>query len=81
MLGHPTEREFLGTVRANMINNCNVTETAVKNAHTIFGPELAGLRGPTVRQAPDPVRIEHLQIPQTILDGIGSLHCVLIACL
>ena len=45
MLGHPTDQEFLGMVRTNMIDNCNVTEPAVKNAHTIFGPELAGVRG------------------------------------
>jgi hypothetical protein len=68
MLGHPTDPEFLGMVRANMINNCNVTETTVKNAHTIFGPELAGVRGRTVQRAPDPTRIKYRQIPQTILD-------------
>jgi hypothetical protein len=48
MLGHPTDHEFLGLVRANMIANCNVTESAVKNAHIIFGPNLAGVRGRTV---------------------------------
>jgi len=68
MMGHPTDREFLGMVRANMLNNCNVTETAVKNANTIFGPELAGVMGRTVRRAPDPVRIEYVQIPATILE-------------
>jgi hypothetical protein len=55
-------------IHANMINNCDVTETAVKNAHTIFGPKLAGVRGQMVRRAPDPVCIEYVQILQTILD-------------
>ena len=68
MLGHPTDREFLGMVRANMIANCNVTESAVKNAHIIFGPNLAGVRGRTVRVAPESVRVEHIQIPRVILD-------------
>jgi hypothetical protein len=68
MLGHPTDREFLGMIRANMINNCDITETAVKNAHTIFGPKLAGVRGLTVRRAPDPVRIKYMLTLQTILD-------------
>ncbi len=45
MLGHPTDREFLGMLCANMIANCNVTESAIKNAHIIFGPNLAGVRG------------------------------------
>ncbi len=68
MLGNPTDREFIGMVCSNMITNCNVTESAVKNAHTIFGPNLAGVRGRTVRVAPKSVRVKHVQIPQTILD-------------
>jgi hypothetical protein len=43
MLGHPTDREFLGMVRSHMINNCNVTNTAIHNANRIFGPDLAGV--------------------------------------
>ncbi len=68
MLGHPTDRKFLGMVRVNMINNCDITETAVKNANTIFGPDLAGVRGRTVRRAPESLRIQYVQIPATILD-------------
>ncbi len=30
MLGHPTDRDFLGTVRGGMISNCPVTVNAVK---------------------------------------------------
>jgi hypothetical protein len=33
MLGHPTDRDFLGMVRGGMISNCPVTANAVKNAH------------------------------------------------
>jgi hypothetical protein len=43
MLGHPTDRDFLGMVRSNMIENCPVTESAVVNANRIFGPDLAGV--------------------------------------
>jgi hypothetical protein len=68
MLGHPTDREFLGMVRSQMITNCNVTPTAIKNANHIFGPDLAGVRGRTVRTAPEPVRVDYVQIPRTILD-------------
>jgi hypothetical protein len=52
MLGHPTDRNFLGMVRGGMISNCPVTANAVKNAHQIFGPDLAGIRGRTVRRPP-----------------------------
>jgi hypothetical protein len=50
MLGHPTDRKFLGMVRLNKIANFDVTESAIKNAHAIFGPNLTGVRGGTVRQ-------------------------------
>ena len=48
MMGHPTDCDFLGMVRANLITNCPVPATAVMMAHTIFGPDLAGVRGRTV---------------------------------
>ncbi len=68
MLGHPTDHKFLGIVCANMIANCNVTEYVIKNVHIIFGPNLAGVRGRTVRVAPESVQVEHIQIPRVILD-------------
>jgi hypothetical protein len=45
MLGHPTNRNFLGTVRFGMILNCPVTPSAVQNANRIFSPDLTGVRG------------------------------------
>ena len=67
MLGHPTDRDFLGMVRSNMIENCPVTESAVVNANRIFGPDLAGVRGRTVRRPPESVTTNHVQIPRVIL--------------
>ena len=68
MLGHPTDRNFLGMVRGGMISNCPVTPTAVQNAHRIFGPDLAGIRGRTVRRPPDSVTTNYVQIPRVILE-------------
>jgi hypothetical protein len=51
-----------------MIVNCNVTDSAIKNAHAIFGPNLAGVRGRMIRMAPESVRVEHVEIPLAILD-------------
>ncbi len=45
MLGHPTGCDFLGMVLSGMILNCPVTPNAVQNAHHIFNPNLAGVRG------------------------------------
>ncbi len=64
MVGHPTtDCDFLGMVRANMIPNCSITPTAVKNANVIFGPDLAGVRRRVVRRPPESVRTDYVQIP------------------
>jgi hypothetical protein len=68
MVGYPTDRNFLGMVRANMIPNCPITPTAGKNANVIFSPDLAGVRGTTVRIAPESMRTNYAQIPQIILE-------------
>jgi len=68
MIGHPTDCNFLGMVRANYILNCPVTQSAVKNANQIFGPDLAGVRGRTVRRPPEAVRTDFVHIPQVILE-------------
>ena len=68
MLGHPTDHDFLGMVRGGMISNCPVTVNTVKNAHQIFGPDLAGIRGRTVRMPPESVTTDYVQIPWAILE-------------
>ncbi len=68
MLGHPTDRDFLGMVRGGMISNCPVTANAVHNAHQIHGPDLAGIRGRTVRRPPESVTTNYVQIPRAILE-------------
>ncbi len=68
MLGHPTDRKFLGMVRSNMISDCRITENTVKNANLIFGPDLTGVTRRTVRRPPKPVHIEYVHIPRMILD-------------
>ena len=68
MLGHPTDHDFLGMVRGGMISNCPVTTNAVKNAHQIFGPDLARIRGRMVRRPPESVTTDYVQIPQAILE-------------
>ena len=68
MLGHPTNRNFLGMVHGGMISNCTVTVNAEKNAHQIFGPDLAGIRGRMVRMPPESVTTNNMQIPRVILE-------------
>jgi hypothetical protein len=68
MLGHPTDCNFLGMVRSGMILNCPVTPNAVQNAHHIFGPNLAGVRGQTVRRPPNSVKTNYVQILGMLLE-------------
>jgi hypothetical protein len=68
MLGHPTNRDFLGMVRGGMISNCPVTPTTVQNAHQIFGTDLACITGRMVLRPPDSVTTNYVQIPRVILE-------------
>jgi hypothetical protein len=51
-----------------MISNCPVTANAVQNTHQIFGPDLAGIRGRTVRRPSESVTTDYVQIPRAILE-------------
>jgi hypothetical protein len=69
MLGHPTDRNFLGMVRGGVISNSAVSANAVPNAHLIFGPNLVGVRrGRIVRRPPDSVTTDYVQIPWEIIE-------------
>ena len=68
MVGHPTDRDFLGMVRANYILNCPGNDSAVRNANTIFSPDLTRVRGGTVRRPPEAVRTDFVHIPCAVLE-------------
>jgi hypothetical protein len=68
MLGHPTNRNFLGMVRGSMISNCPMSAKPVTNAHLIFGPDLTGVREGTVSRPPESVTTDYVQILQAILE-------------
>jgi hypothetical protein len=63
IVGNPTDKEFKGMVRGNLITNCPITVQGIDNANCIFGPNLANLRGKTIRTKPEHVHIEYVQIP------------------
>ena len=63
MVGNPTDKEFKGKVCEKLITNCLVTVQDVENANRIFGPDLANLRGKTIRTKLEHVCIEYVQIP------------------
>jgi hypothetical protein len=69
MLGHPTNRGFLGVVHGKMISNCPVTKNVVTDAQQIFGPDLGGIRGRMVRRPLESVNTDYVQIPRAITEG------------
>jgi len=69
MIGAPTEREYQGLVRQKILQECPITPSDIANAHKIFGPDLANIRGKTVRRKPEHVSTEIVKIPQHILSN------------
>jgi hypothetical protein len=49
LLGNPSKKDYQSMVGSNMIENCPISTSDVSNAHVIFGPDLASVRGKTVR--------------------------------
>jgi hypothetical protein len=68
MVGNHTDKEFKGMVHERLITNCPGTVQDVENANRIFGPDLANLRGKTIRTKPEHVCIEYVQIPWDLLN-------------
>jgi hypothetical protein len=68
MIGHPTDREFRKMVSKRLIPNCPITVKSFDESKSIFGPDLAGVRGRTTRRKPEHVHVEYISIPRSIVD-------------
>ncbi len=68
LIGYPNKQDFKGMVRANMIPNCPIDVNDITNAHDIWGPDLASLRGKMVRQTPAPVVAVYVAVPKLVID-------------
>ena len=64
LLGFPLERYFDNMVRSNMIVNCPVIFSDVKNAKIVFGPDITSLKGKSVRRKPASVITDYFEIPR-----------------
>ena len=63
-MAHPTDEKFKNMVSGKRLDNCATVANDVTNARAIFGPNRPGLRGKTVRQRPDRIVPEYLEIPK-----------------
>eukprot|EP00804_Cyclotella_cryptica_P019093 CCRYP_021211-RA/>CCRYP_021211-RA protein AED:0.16 eAED:0.16 QI:0/0/0/0.66/1/1/3/0/1057 len=64
MLGSPAKADYEGMVRGKLLDDCPIDVVDLRNAHTIFGPDLAGLRGRTVRRRPERVTTDVVAVPR-----------------
>jgi hypothetical protein len=67
MVGYPSEKDFKHMVSSNMILNCPVTRKDINAANNIFGPNVASMKGKTVRSTQDPVLTEYVEIPKDMV--------------
>ena len=74
LLGLPSEREFENMVRSNMIVNCPVTFSNVKNVKYIFCPNITSLKGKSVRRKPASAVTDYVDIPREILESRKELE-------
>ena len=68
MVATPSPRDFQGMVRLNMLKDCPITNADTTNANTIFGTDLATIRGKTVRRRPKRVITDYVNIPRELVE-------------
>ncbi len=67
MIGNPSEQDFQGMVRGNIIHYCPVI-TKATNAHAINSPSLGRVRGKRVQRMPEPVVVDYVAVPKEIME-------------
>ena len=70
-LGYPSVQSMVKLIKAGGILNCPVTIHDLYRAHSIWGPDLASLKGKTKTSKTDPVKVEY--IPRS-MDAEQTLH-------
>jgi hypothetical protein len=76
LMGRPSEKDFRGMVRANLIPNCPVTTKDISVAHKILGPDIGSIRGKTTRRKPTVVETDYVEIPPEINATLGKVEIV-----
>ena len=69
LLGFLSEKDFDNMVRSNMIVNCPITFSCVKNTKLVFGTDITSLKGKSVRCNPASVVTDYIEIPREIIDS------------
>ena len=73
MIGYPSVMDYKNSVKHNLINNCPITVKDIEAAEKIYGPDIAELKGKTVRKQPMKVNTEIIAVPKKLRDCIIML--------
>ena len=63
-VGHPSYYEFKNMVRDKLLENFPVKLEHITNVNNIFGPNVAGIRGESMRTKPTQVEREYIPTPR-----------------
>ena len=76
MVGHPSAADFERMVRGNMLRKFPITDSVIKNVHTIFGPDVGSLRRKTVRKKTETVTSKYVAIPEQIKEKMKIVEVI-----
>ena len=76
MMVYPSASDFDHMVCGNMFKNCPICVTGIKNAHTIFGPNIGSLRGKKVRNKTEIVMLDYVAITKKIKDEMKTIELI-----
>lgn len=68
IIGRPSEQQMCAIVNGRQLKNCDVGAQDIINARKIFGPDVASLKGKTVRQKEAHVEMAITPIPQDVME-------------
>ena len=74
-IGRPSEKEFLTILQNNLIRNCPVTSDDARRALKIYGPDVATLKGKTVKKQNQGIpNYQAYQIPAPIIAQYNNVR-------
>mmetsp|Transcript_2109 Transcript_2109/g.4550 ORF Transcript_2109/g.4550 Transcript_2109/m.4550 type:complete len:337 (+) Transcript_2109:1032-2042(+) len=68
LMGFPSEQDMIQMVRRGMVSKCPISVADIRAARDIFGPDVASLKGKTVRHRSPAVQLDFVEAPDEIYD-------------
>ena len=72
-IGRPSTRDYIAIIKEHRIPNCPVTVQDIRAAEHIFGPNVASLKGKTVRRQPPKIDNVEYNLPTSIMKRYSNV--------